>query len=185
MILSGARYVESPNCRPRKGESKGEGVEVDCIVLHYISLPPGQFGTGCVERFFTNTLDWKEHPYFKEIEGFEVSAHFLLLRDGALVQFVDTGLVAYHAGKSRWRGREEVNDFSIGIELEGAKDVPFTDEQYGALAGLVRELMRVHPSISIDNIVGHEDVAPGRKEDPGELFDWERLRRGIGRTENA
>ncbi len=143
-------------------------------MVHAISLPPEQFGGPWIEQFFQGRLDPEAHPYFATIHGMRVSAHFLIHRDGELVQFVSTEDRAWHAGRSVWRGRENCNDFSIGIELEGSDSQAFTDAQYGQLALLCRLLMR-HYSIEPNAVVGHSDIAPGRKTDPGPCFQWSRL----------
>ena len=140
--------------------------------MHCISLPPGEFGGEAIERLFTNRLDPAAHPYFREIAGLRVSAHFLIRRDGELVQFVPVGRRAWHAGVSSWRGRERCNDFSIGVELEGTEDAVFTAAQYQRLAGLIGHLRSKLP---LRAIAAHSDVAPGRKTDPGAHFDWPRL----------
>jgi len=165
------RPLPSPHHRDRKGKA------VDLIVLHAISCPPGRFGTGDIERLFLGTLDWDSHRAYKDMRGLELSAHFLIDRRGRVTQFVDTGRAAYHAGESSWEGRRECNDFSIGIELEGTEERPFTQRQYRKLALLCRDLMLRHPAITRARIVGHSDVAPERKTDPGPLFDWPLFRR--------
>ncbi|WP_127804559.1 1,6-anhydro-N-acetylmuramyl-L-alanine amidase AmpD [Hydrogenophaga sp. NH-16] len=167
--LRTARQVLSPNANDRPA-----GAVVDLIVLHSISLPPGQYGGPEVEWLFTNRLDWSTHPYFEQIRGLEVSAHFFVRRDGQVVQFVDADRRAWHAGVSCWRGRERCNDDSIGIELEGLEGQTFEDAQYRALADLCRQLADRYP---ITHIAGHEHIAPGRKLDPGPGFDWARLQR--------
>ncbi len=154
---------------------------MDLLVIHNISLPPGCYDGSCIERFFTNCLDWEEHPYFEEIRGVEVSAHLLIRRDGELVQFVDFDQRAWHAGNSCHRGRENCNDFSIGIELEGTDEEPYSDDQYEALAAVTRLLMDRYPGLSADRVVGHSDIAPGRKTDPGPAFDWARYRQMINK----
>ena len=146
---------------------------VSLLVVHSISLPPGEYGGEAIERLFTNRLDWSAHPYFETIRGIEVSAHFLIRRDGEVVQFVSCDRRAWHAGRSHWRGREDCNDFSVGIELEGLEGRTFEAPQYAALASLAAVLARRYP---IDAVVGHEHVAPGRKADPGAGFEWLRLR---------
>jgi N-acetyl-anhydromuramoyl-L-alanine amidase len=161
------RIVESPNC-----DDRSSGVEVLLVILHSISLPPGQYGGDSIERLFTNRLDPSAHPYFKEIVGLRVSSHFLIRRDGEVVQFVPVERRAWHAGASSWRGRSRCNDFSIGIELEGSEDDVFADPQYQALTALVRRLQSQWP---IRDVAAHRDVAPGRKTDPGAHFDWARL----------
>lgn len=148
------------------------------MLLHSISLPPGEYGGDAIERLFTNRLDWDAHPYYAAIRGLRVSAHFLLRRDGRMLQFVSCEQRAWHAGASVWRERENCNHYSIGIELEGLEGGPFDDAQYAALARLLRALALRYP---IAEVVGHEDVAPGRKADPGAGFDWERLRRLLRR----
>jgi AmpD protein len=142
--------------------------------VHGISLPPGEFGGDAIERLFTNRLDPSGHPYFASIASLKVSAHFLIRRDGELAQFVGCNERAWHAGVSSWRGRERCNDYSVGIELEGTDDIPYAAAQYTKLARVVRALRRAYP---IAEVVGHNDVAPGRKTDPGPAFDWARLRR--------
>lgn len=145
-------------------------------MVHGISLPPGQFGSGDIEALFTNRLDPTAHPYFAEVAHLEVSAHFLIRRTGEVVQFVSADERAWHAGVSSWCGREHCNDFSIGIELEGTDDAPYEDPQYKALAALISVLRNHYPLIRSDAIVGHSDIAPGRKTDPGPAFDWQRVR---------
>ena len=166
--LDGARRCESPNFGPRP-----EGMAIDLALIHSISLPPGEYGGDAIERLFTNRLDWDAHAYFQQIRGLEVSAHFLVRRDGELVQFVSCDARAWHAGASVWHGRSECNDFSIGIELEGLEGERFDASQYVALAVLIDALAARYP---IAAVVGHEHVAPGRKNDPGPGFDWVRLR---------
>jgi len=146
---------------------------IDLALIHSISLPPGEYGGDAIERLFTNRLDWDAHAYFQQIRGLEVSAHFLVRRDGELVQFVSCDARAWHAGASVWHGRSECNDFSIGIELEGLEGERFDASQYVALAALIDALKARYP---IAAVVGHEHVAPGRKNDPGPGFDWVRLR---------
>ncbi|MBX3604192.1 MAG: 1,6-anhydro-N-acetylmuramyl-L-alanine amidase AmpD [Piscinibacter sp.] len=165
---SGARRVDSPNQGLRP-----DGVAVDLVVIHSVSLPPGRFEGDAVERLFTNRLDWDEHPYYAQIRGLEVSAHFFVRRDGRLLQFVSCDRRAWHAGRSSWRGRDNCNDYSIGIELEGLEGGAFEAPQYAAVAALLPALARRYP---LRAVVGHEHVAPGRKADPGAGFDWSRLR---------
>ncbi|MBI4988557.1 MAG: 1,6-anhydro-N-acetylmuramyl-L-alanine amidase AmpD [Rhodocyclales bacterium] len=167
--LAGARRAPSPNCDERPA-----GEPLRLIVVHAISLPPGEFGGDGIERLFSNTLDPAAHPYYREIQSLRVSAHFLIRRDGGIVQFVPCRLRAWHAGASSWRGVECCNDFSIGIELEGSDASSFDPSQYPALARLVRILRQRYP---IEDIVGHADIAPGRKTDPGSRFDWAHLHR--------
>jgi AmpD protein len=168
--LGAARRVASPNFNPRPAGSCPE-----LIVVHGISLPPGCYGGGEVEAFFCNSLRADDHPYFAEIINLRVSAHFLITRCGELVQFVDTDSRAWHAGVSEWRGRENCNDFSIGIELEGCDEEPYADPQYATLNTLINILRNQYPRIERDAIVGHSEIAPGRKTDPGPSFDWSRL----------
>ena len=168
-----ARRVPSPNADERPA---GTGVEL--IVIHSISLPPGQFGGPHVTQLFTNRLDAAAHPFFAEIAGLRASAHFFISRSGALTQFVSTPRRAWHAGASAWRGRTRCNDFSIGIELEGTGDVHYTVRQYRRLATLARQLCVRHPGIC--GVAGHDEVAPGRKTDPGPAFDWRRFMRESG-----
>lgn len=168
-MLRGARYVASPNCDARPGDTT-----VTLLVLHAISLPPGEYGGDSIERLFTNRLDPGAHPYFREIQGLKVSSHFLVRRDGELVQFVPVNKRAWHAGASSWRGRSRCNDFSVGVELEGAEDDRFTPAQYASLVSLVRKL-------HLRDIAAHSDVAPGRKTDPGARFDWPRLLASLSR----
>lgn len=163
-----ARRVVSPN-----RDARPEGASIELVVVHAISLPPDQFGGPGIEQLFTNTLSADEHPYYAGIHHLRVSAHFLIRRDGQLLQFVPTIERAWHAGVSSWRGRERCNDFSVGIELEGCDSLAFRAEQYASLADLLSALQRRHP---IRDIVGHSDVAPGRKTDPGPCFEWPRLR---------
>lgn len=169
-VLSGARQVASPNC-----DARPEGVFPELIVVHGISLPPGEFGGPWIDRLFTNTLPWDEHPYFKQIEGLKASSHVLIRRDGELVQYVPFNRRAWHAGVSNYRGRERCNDFSIGIELEGADSAAYEPTQYRKLAEVIRALCDAYPTLSRERIVGHSDIAPGRKTDPGIAFDWPRL----------
>ncbi|WP_421682361.1 1,6-anhydro-N-acetylmuramyl-L-alanine amidase AmpD [Stutzerimonas urumqiensis] len=165
----GVTHCPSPNFNARP-----DG-EISLLVIHNISLPPGQFGTGKVNELFLNRLDPAEHPYFAQIAGLTVSAHFLIERDGHVVQFVSCLDRAWHAGASTFCGREGCNDFSIGIELEGTDEQPFTAVQYDRLITLARALRQAYPAISADRVCGHSDIAPGRKTDPGPAFDWSRL----------
>jgi len=169
--LEGARRVPSPNC-----DARPAGCEVDLVVVHGISLPEGVFGTPHVEALFCNRLDPAAHSSFAEIAPLRVSAHVFIRRDGEIVQFVPFHMRAWHAGRSRFAGRSECNDFSIGIELEGCDDVAYEDRQYDRLAELVQVLMGAWPGITPERVVGHCHVAPGRKTDPGPCFDWGRLR---------
>ena len=163
-----ARRVDSPNFGPRPPDT-----QVTLALIHSISLPPGVYGGDAIERLFTNRLDWDAHPYFNQIRGAEVSAHFLIRRDGECVQFVAAHERAWHAGLSSWRGRDNVNDFSLGIELEGLEGDRFEPAQYERLAALLEAARAALPSLS--EVVGHEHVAPGRKQDPGPGFDWSLL----------
>ena len=165
--LSTARACPSPNFGPRPA-----GTLVNLAVIHSISLPPGQYGGDAIEQLFTNRLDWDAHPYYGEIRGLQVSAHFVVRRDGEPLQFVSCDQRAWHAGRSSWRGRENCNDYSIGIELEGLEGERFESKQYDTLATLLRELAQRYP---LEGVAGHEHVAPGRKLDPGPGFDWGRL----------
>ena len=169
-IVAGARQVASPNC-----DDRPPGVEPELIVLHGISLPPGQFGGDAIDRLFTNTLPPAAHPYFEQVAGLRVSSHLLIRRDGELVQYVPLHRRAWHAGESCYCGRNTCNDFSIGIELEGTDDVPYADAEYERLAQLIPALIAAYPSLHRRRIVGHCDVAPGRKTDPGPSFDWQRF----------
>ena len=166
-----ARRLDSPNFGPRP-----EGTAIDLVVVHSISLPPGVYGGNEVQLLFTNALDWDAHPYFQSIRGMQVSSHFYVRRDGALWQFVSCDDRAWHAGKSHWRGREDCNDFSIGIELEGLEGERFEQPQYEALSALAAALAQHYP---IRHVAGHEHVAPGRKQDPGAQFDWALLQREL------
>ncbi|WP_128000536.1 1,6-anhydro-N-acetylmuramyl-L-alanine amidase AmpD [Piscinibacter defluvii] len=165
---SGAARRSSPNHGPRP-----DGAAIELLLLHSISLPPGEYGGDSIERLFTNRLDWGAHPYYATFRGLEVSSHFVIRRDGRALQFVSCERRAWHAGRSSWRGRENCNDFSIGIELEGLEGEPFEDVQYVTLARLVDALARRYP---LHAMAGHEHVAPGRKRDPGPGFDWARVR---------
>ena len=167
--LQRARSIASPNFGARP-----PATAIDLVVLHSISLPPGQFGGDAIERLFTNRLDWSAHPYYETIRGLTVSAHFLIRRDGELLQFVSCDDRAFHAGRSAWQGREGCNDFSIGIELEGLEGERFDERQYPVLAELVGAVAARYPIVAV---AGHEHVAPGRKSDPGAGFDWPLLRR--------
>jgi AmpD protein len=163
-MLHGVRYVASPNCDERPAD-----VRIELLVLHSISLPPGEFGGEAVLDLFLNRLDHDAHPYYERLRGLRVSAHFFVRRDGALVQLVPCSKRAWHAGASQWRGRSACNDFSIGIELEGSDQTPFAQAQYATLTPLISLLQGEYP---ICDIVGHSDIAPGRKTDPGPFFDW-------------
>ncbi|MBI3901528.1 MAG: 1,6-anhydro-N-acetylmuramyl-L-alanine amidase AmpD [Nitrosomonadales bacterium] len=172
--LSGVRRIASPNC-----DARPPGMPVGLLVIHNISLPPGEFAGDAVVRLFTNTLDTEAHPYYGQLKGLKVSAHFLIRRDGGITQFVPCSKRAWHAGVSFWQGRTRCNDFSIGVELEGDDHTPFDDRQYVALARLTRLLGRNYP---IRAVVGHSDIAPVRKTDPGRFFDWPRYFSMSGRA---
>lgn len=173
-LADGAGYFPSPNCDERPADAA-----VELLVIHNISLPPGVFGGDAVIDLFMNRLDPRAHPYFETIAALRVSAHFFIRRDGALLQFVPCAKRAWHAGQSSWRGRERCNDFSVGIELEGADDVAFSDAQYERLSALACAL---HARYPIAASVGHADIAPGRKTDPGPCFDWHRYFLGLDKN---
>lgn len=164
--LALCRRQPSPHCNPRPGG------EISLLVVHGISLPPGEFGGPWIDDLFMGRLDPMAHPFFASIAGLQVSAHCLIRRDGEVVQYVPFTLRAWHAGVSSFQGRSACNDFSIGIELEGTDEGGYTEAQYQQLAHLARLLMRVYPAITPQRIVGHCDIAPGRKTDPGPAFDW-------------
>jgi len=173
-LLEGVRQVLSPH-----HDARPAGVTPDLVVIHNISLPPGEFGGPWVEKLFNGHLPPEVHPYFATIHSARVSAHLLVRRDGEIVQFVPFHRRAWHAGVSEYEGRAACNDFSIGIELEGTDDVPYEAAQYAAAAGVIRALLRAFPGLSASRIVGHSDVAPGRKTDPGASFDWARMRAAL------
>lgn len=170
-VLSNARYVSSPNY-----DDRPTNVSIDAIVIHAISLPPGKYNGNYVEQFFCNQLDREEHPYFAEIAELRVSSHFFIKRSGELVQFVPVNKRAWHAGASFCMRREAVNDFSIGIELEGCDEDDFAMAQYQTLFALTSSLLSAIPTLSAEHIYGHADISPGRKTDPGPGFDWEAYR---------
>ena len=170
---AGVRHCPSAHCNERP-----QG-EISLLVLHNISLPPGQFGTGKVQEFFTSGLNASEHAYFAGIADMRVSAHFFIERDGQISQFVSCLQRAWHAGVSSFAGRDNCNDFSLGIELEGTDDLPYSEAQYDALLALVQQLLAAYPALSVERICGHSDIAPGRKTDPGPAFDWPRLRTAL------
>jgi len=170
-VCNGARFVPSPH-----HDQRPEGEAISLLVIHNISLPPGEFGGPHIDDLFLGRLDPEAHPYFQEIAGLRVSSHFLIRRDGELVQYVPCELRAWHAGQSQWKGRERCNDFSIGIELEGADDVPFSEPQYATLASLTKAIFDKY---GVLDIAGHSDIAPDRKTDPGPFFDWQRYRAAI------
>lgn len=169
--LLSAQHLPSPNFGPRPA-----GLDIDLVVVHSISLPPGIYGTGCVQQLFTNQLDWDAHPYFQSIRGLQVSAHFLIERSGSIWQFVSCDARAWHAGASQWQGRGNCNDYSIGIELEGLEGQTFKAAQYQALIALCHSVAQHY---GIAHIAGHEHIAPGRKQDPGAQFDWRQLQHGM------
>lgn len=176
-LLAPARFVPSPN-----QDSRPPGATIDLLVVHGISLPPGEFGGPWVERLFLNELPASAHPYFATIAGLRVSAHLFIRRDGQVVQFVPFHARAWHAGASSWRHRVACNDFSVGIELEGDDVAPYEAAQYRRLAAVVVALRRAYPTLAPDAIAGHSDVAPGRKTDPGAGFDWSALAAGVTAT---
>lgn len=169
-LLRRAVFVPSPNF-----DARPSGAAPDLIVVHGISLPPGQYGGPWIDRLFTNSLPPEEHPYFAQVASLKVSTHALIRRDGSLVQYVPFHERAWHAGQSSYRGRERCNDFSIGIELEGSDTQPYEPVQYRVLSELILDLCDAYPSLSTERIAGHSDIAPGRKTDPGLAFDWPRL----------
>ena len=171
--LIGARQIASPNYNARPAHS-----EIELLVVHNISLPPSQFGGGYIEQFFQNKLDWSLHPYFKTIQGMQVSTHLLILRSGEVLQFVNFNQRAWHSGRSTYLGKKECNDYSIGIELEGSDDLPFQEIQYQVLAHVVTVLQATYPKL-LQHVAGHSDIARGRKTDPGPYFDWLKIRRLI------
>lgn len=173
-LIAGVNYLESPN----QDQRPADGI-IDLLVIHNISLPPGQFGTGNVHRLFTNCLDHNEHDYFKKIEGLRVSSHLLIERSGKLTQFVPFNKRAWHAGQSKYQGREHCNDFSIGVELEGTDNIEYAEQQYRVLIAVVNSLFASYPTLSSERIAGHCDIAPERKSDPGQSFDWARLYAGL------
>ena len=173
-LVLGARQVLSPHF-----DARPAGTVADLIVVHGISLPPGDFGGPWIDRLFTGHLPAQVHPFFQAIAGARVSAHVLIRRDGEVVQYVPFAERAWHAGKSEYRGRSPCNDFSIGLELEGSDEIPYEGAQYEQLAALITALLAAYPSLGRERIVGHSDVAPGRKTDPGASFDWPRLRGSV------
>jgi AmpD protein len=170
-LMRGVRHIASPN-----HDSRPAGMEADLIVVHGISLPPGDFGGPWIDRLFTNSLPMEMHPYFAEVASLRVSSHVVVARDGAVTQYVAFTERAWHAGKSMYQGREACNDFSVGVELEGTDDLPYEAAQYGALAEVVAALCAAYPRLSPDRLVAHSEIAPGRKTDPGPAFDWPRAR---------
>lgn len=175
-LVQPADWYHSPNYNQRPEGALGE---VSLLVIHNISLPPAQFGGGFVQQFFQNQLNSKQHPYFEEISALKVSSHLFIERDGRLNQFVNLNQRAWHAGASCYQGRQNCNDFSIGIELEGIDTLAYTDKQYAVLIELTKALMKEYPAITAQRIIGHEHIAPSRKTDPGMAFDWQRLFIGL------
>jgi N-acetyl-anhydromuramoyl-L-alanine amidase len=173
-LLLSARQVLSHHF-----DARPSGVLPDLIVVHCISLPPGEFGGPWIDRLFTGNLPPEAHPYFRDMAVGRVSAHALIRRTGEIVQYVPFGERAWHAGRSEYQGRSPCNDFSVGIELEGTEETPYEAAQYDSLAALIKALLAAYPSLSTEHIVGHSDVAPGRKTDPGPNFDWARLRSAL------
>ncbi len=168
--LEPARQCPSPN-----QDARPDDADIGLLIVHGISLPPGEYGTGAIEALFLNRLDFAAHPYYAELRGLKVSAHLLIDRGGALTQFVPFSARAWHAGASTFRGRAACNDYSIGIELEGSDAEAYTDAQYATLAGVAGALIAAYPGITARTIAAHSDVSPGRKTDPGPAFDWLRL----------
>jgi len=171
--IVGAKWCPSINYNERPS------VDIDLLVIHNISLPPNQFGGSYIEDFFCNQLQCDEHPYFQQIKDLRVSAHLLIRRDGEVVQFVAFNKRAWHAGRSEFNGKAECNDFSIGIELEGGDDIPFEEIQYATLTQVTQAIMQAYPQIEGERIVGHSDIAPGRKTDPGRCFNWPKYKNSL------
>ncbi len=185
-ISPGEGLIRPATQRPSPNQDeRPAGAEPELIVLHGISLPPGRFGGPYIERLFTNSLDPAEHPYFAEIHELRVSAHLLLRRDGGVLQFVPFARRAWHAGASSFRGRDCCNDFSIGIELEGEDETPYSDEQYRELPAIITALRANYPKLDVRRIAGHCDIAPQRKADPGPAFDWLRLYDALSEAEDS
>jgi AmpD protein len=169
-----ARWLPSPNC-----DERADAADISLLVIHGISLPPGEFGGAHVDALFCNQLDPAAHPYFAEIRSLRVSAHLLIDRDGVVTQYVPFDRRAWHAGASEFMGRKTCNDYSIGIELEGTDDTPYTDQQYARLSAVTQAILSAYPGITPERIAGHSDIAPGRKTDPGPYFDWARFRAAL------
>jgi len=176
-LLSNTPYHTSPN-----QDERPEKEEVNLLVIHNISLPPGVFGGSEIKDFFLNQLEVKQHHYFQQISHLKVSTHLLIQRDGKVIQFVPFHKRAWHAGESSFQGKNQCNDFSIGIELEGLDTIPYTQTQYQQLIGCTDAIMQAFPQIQLDQIVGHEDIAPGRKTDPGPQFDWQYYKSKLNKT---
>lgn len=182
--MNGAGLIpEARQCCSPNHDLRPPGCQVDLLVIHNISLPPKEFGGPWIDNFFQNRLDPAVHSYFASIYRQQVSSHLLIRRTGELVQYVPLELRAWHAGESLFQGRMACNDFSIGIELEGTDDIPYTDDQYHCLIRTTRQIMQRFPAITVDRIAGHSDIAPDRKTDPGPAFDWLRYRSGLASTE--
>ncbi len=175
MKINQHRLTEIPQTPSQNFDERPDPTDISLLVIHCISLPPGEFGNDYINQLFFNQLDPDEHPYFKEIYQLKVSTHLLIKRDGSCVQYVPFDKRAWHAGTSAYQGRERCNDFSIGIELEGTELTNYTDQQYVQLAAVIRLLLEAYPKLSTQRIAGHSDIAPGRKADPGASFDWQRL----------
>lgn len=175
-LVMPARQVASPN-----HDERPDGEDISLLVIHGISLPPGEFGGNWMDALFCNRLDVGAHPYFRQLEGLKVSSHLLIDRKGRLTQYVPLHRRAWHAGASCWQGRERCNDFAVGVELEGTDTTPYTGAQYHTLARLTCTLLEAYPGLSPERIVGHSDIAPGRKTDPGPVFDWDRYLAAVSR----
>ncbi len=173
-LVRSARQCASPN-----QDARPDPCDISLLVIHCISLPPGEFGGDYVDALFCNRLDVSAHPYFTGLEGLKVSSHLMIDRQGQVTQYVPLCRRAWHAGVSCWEGRERCNDFAVGIELEGTDTTPYSDAQYATLVNLTRTLQAAYPAIVRERIVGHSDIAPGRKTDPGPAFDWERYLAGL------
>lgn len=176
-LIEEAQFISSPNCDERPANT-----EINLLVIHGISLPPGEFGGPWVTDLFTNALDPDAHPYFQEIKTLRVSCHLFIRRDGSLLQFVPLNKRAWHAGESCYQDKEKCNDFSIGIELEGDDDIPYEKIQYKVLSEVASQLIRYYPAITSERIVGHCDISSGRKTDPGQAFDWSYFRSLLNET---
>jgi len=173
-LVEGIAYHPSPNCNDRPDES-----DISLLVIHNISLPPGEFGGPDIDALFTNQLDCSSHPFYQQLQGLEVSAHLVIDRCGGMVQYVPFNRRAWHAGASCFAGRDNCNDYAIGIELEGTDEEAYTDAQYAQLSQLTKALMARYPTLSKTQILGHSDIAPGRKTDPGPAFDWQRYKQEL------
>lgn len=177
-LIAPAEFIASPNY-----DQRPDGTDISLIVIHGISLPPSQFGGEAITQLFTNKLDFDEDPYYQQIKDLKVSSHLLIRRDGSVIQYVPLDKRAWHAGESEFQGRMNCNDFAIGIELEGTDDIAYETEQYLSLAPLTQALIKAYPNINSERIVGHCDIAPGRKTDPGPSFDWQYYREQLAATE--